>query len=233
MTRLDRWISERTDMSRKEARRCIQRGKVRVDGEVVRQTDARIDHQEVTVEGVTPRSEPPLFVAWHKPFGVLSSTSDPTGRESLATVAGDLLEWGLHPVGRLDADTDGLLLFSRDGQLTQRLLHPKRAVIRTYIAQVENLPAPDLKLRLANGVMTSDGKVIADLRRADGHTLVVSVTEGKHRMVRRLLANSGHPVQTLRRLSYGAIALGELPPGAWRVPTPDELAWSRKLLGRD
>jgi len=169
-------------------------------------------------------------VAWHKPFGILSSTSDPRGRSSLATVAGELLEWGLHPVGRLDADTDGLLLFSSNGQLTQRLLHPKRGVVRTYIAQVENLPAPDLKARLAAGVQTSDGTVIADLQRADGHTLVVSVTEGKHRMVRRLLANSGHPVQTLRRLSYGAIQLGDLEPGTWRLPSPEELTWAQALL---
>jgi 23S rRNA pseudouridine2605 synthase len=230
MMRLDRWVSEYTDMSRKEARRCIQRGKVRVDGEVVRQTDVRIAEQSVTIDGVTPRSTPPLFVAWHKPFGVLSSTSDPRGRPSLATDAGDLLEWGLHPVGRLDADTDGLLLFSRDGQLTQRLLHPKRAVVRTYIAQVENPPEPDLKARLAAGIKTSAGVVMADLKHADGQTLKVSVTEGKHRMVRRILANSGHPVQTLRRLSYGAIELGDLEPGVWRLPSEEELAWAKDLL---
>ena len=230
MTRLDRWLSERTSMSRKQARRCIQRGKVTVDGVVVRQTDAPIHAQEITVEGVALRSEPPLLVAWHKPLGVLSSTSDPSGRPTLGSHAEELLAWGLHPVGRLDMDTDGLLLFSRNGQLTQRLLHPKRGVVRTYLAHVENLPQPELKATLANGVPTSDGVVVARLERMTGHELIVSVTEGKHRMVRRLLANAGHPVTTLRRLAYGAITLGELEAGAWRPLSTDERAWAEGLL---
>jgi len=157
---------------------------------------------------------------------VQSTVGDPYGRPSLTTVAGDLLDAGLHPVGRLDAETDGLLLFARDGAVTQHLLHPKRAVPRVYVATVSPPPDPvALAARFAAGVSTSEGTFTADLRACDGDRVTLAVTEGRHRMVRRMLANAGHPVTKLRRIAFGAFELGDLPPGAWREPNDGERAW--------
>jgi 23S rRNA pseudouridine2605 synthase len=170
---------------------------------------------------------------FHKPVGVQSTVGDPYGRPSLSTVASDLLDLGLHPVGRLDAATDGLLLFARDGAITQHLLHPKRAVPRVYVATVS--PAPDpaaLAERLAAGVATSEGTFTAELRACDGDRVTLAVTEGRHRMVRRMLANAGHPVVALRRIAFGAFELGDLAPGAWREPTEEERAWLHRSVNK-
>lgn len=128
----------------------------------------------------------------------------------------------LHPVGRLDAETTGLLLFSRDGQLTQRLLHPRRGVPRRYVAGVETLP-PDLHERLTTGVGTSDGTFTAEDICISDHDVTLTVREGKHRMVRRMLANAGAPVLTLHRVSYGAVQLAPLAEGEARALTPAEV----------
>jgi pseudouridine synthase len=166
---------------------------------------------------------PPRLAVFHKPLGVHSTVEDDQGRPSLGTAASELLALGLHPVGRLDADTDGLLLFSADGALTQRLLHPRRAVPRVYVATVEPAPGPTLPDVLRAGVQTADGVFTAEVLALDGARVRLSVTEGKHRMVRRMLANAGHPVVALRRLSYGPIALGGLPAGEWREATAAEI----------
>lgn len=166
----------------------------------------------------------PRLALFHKPLGVHSTLRDPQGRPSLATAASELVQLGLHPVGRLDAETDGLLLFSSDGALTQWLLHPKRAVEREYQATVAPEPDETLAERLAAGIRTSDGIFCARVLSQEGATVTLVVTEGKHRMVRRMLANAGHPVLALRRLRYGPFVLGALPAGAWRKATEEELA---------
>jgi 23S rRNA pseudouridine2605 synthase len=132
-------------------------------------------------------------------------------------VASELLDLGLHPVGRLDADTDGLLLFSADGALTQRLLHPRRAIPRTYLATVEGSPGDALRAALAAGVRTADGVFGGEVLSIEGDQVTVRVTEGKHRMVRRMLANAGHGVVALRRLAYGPFVLGDLAVGGLAV----------------
>ncbi|MEQ1567206.1 MAG: pseudouridine synthase [Myxococcota bacterium] len=223
--RLDRWIANRTGASRRIVDRAIRAGQVTVDGVEVRDAGAPVGPEaKITVDGEPLPEPPPRLALFHKPLGVHSTVGDPHGRPNLEGAAADLVDRGLHPVGRLDAETDGLLLFSSDGALTQWLLHPRRQVVRVYRAVVEGAPAPELGGRLAAGIDTADGTWAAELRSVDGQVLVVAVTEGKHRMVRRLLANAGHPVVELRRLSYGPFILGDLAPGGWRVPTETEWA---------
>ena len=125
-------------------------------------------------------------------------------------------------MGRLDAETTGLLLFSRLGGLTQWLLHPK-AVKRRY--ERGSKGTSQLIQRLAKGVETSLGTFSADVESVDGDLVRLGVREGKHRMVRRILANSGHPVVHLHRISYGAFELGDLDEGSTRPAHPDELSW--------
>ena len=136
-------------------------------------------------------------------------------------------------MGRLDADTSGVLLLSSEGTLTQRLLHPRHAVIKRYEAHVEGEPDPAVLTRqLAEGVQTSLGTHPAVVEHVEGSRVVLTVTEGKNRMVRRMLANVGHPVTGLRRLAFGTIELGELGEGATRAVTDDEGRWLEGLLGR-
>lgn len=170
--------------------------------------------------------EVPLFLMYHKPEGVHSTMKDNLGRPDLSGVLPEAWMGELHPVGRLDAETTGLLMFCADGKYTQRLLHPRRAIEREYVAQVEGeVHEAELRETLAAGVKTSDGVVCADVVEAADTTVRLIVREGKHRMVRRLLANVGHPVVELHRVRYGEFVLGGLQPGQWRALELEESAW--------
>jgi 23S rRNA pseudouridine2605 synthase len=230
----------------------VRQGRVRVEGKVVKSPSEKVPADAVvTVDGLVV-SAVPLLMAYHKPLNVLSSMGDPVGRPSLKEVVP--LSWermGLHPVGRLDADTTGLLLFSSNGALTQRLLHPSGRVEREYRAVVEgDATRPELRGELSAGVETSDGTfpaVLLDAQLLDGNAagagggearpavtsvVRVMVTEGKYRMVRRILANTGHPVLDLHRVRYGAVVLDELnlAEGEFAEVTSEATVWAQSLL---
>ncbi len=226
--RLDRRLVALGLGSRREVGQAVRRGRVTVDGVSVLDPATHVpDGAALTWDGASVAA-PPVLVAWHKPVGVLCTVDDPWGREGLAGVLPPA--WAaLHPVGRLDQDTSGLLLFSGDGGLTQRLLHPRRAVPRTYEAGVEAVPA-DLVPRLRGGVATADGTFTATSVAVHGVTVTLTVTEGKHRMVRRMLANAGAPVRTLHRVAYGPVVLGALPVGEARALTESEVAAVREAV---
>lgn len=236
MPRLDKLVADRSTLGRREARVRVRQGRVQVQRageEPARVKDpgkAVPESASVFLDGLLLRV-PPELALFHKPVGVVSTTSDPRGRPCLGDpdVAGDLLAMGLHPVGRLDADTDGLLPFSRHGAWTQHLLHPRHAVEKVYTATVEGALQADIEAALAAGVRTSEGVHTARLVELEPELarITLAVTEGRHRMVRRMLANLGHPVVSLRRLSFGAMDLGELPAGSWREASPQELQWLR------
>ncbi|MCB9682261.1 MAG: rRNA pseudouridine synthase [Alphaproteobacteria bacterium] len=225
--RLDRVMVARGLGSRTQAARLLAQGRVRVDGVVVR--DAKTDvPEDVTVWLDDVAHAPaPVLVAWHKPVGVLSTVRDPWGREGLEQALPAAWRAALHPVGRLDQDTSGLLLFSGDGALTQRLLHPRRAVPRTYEATVAVDPPADLATRLSEGVSTGEGVVVAHVDAIDGRRVRLTVHEGKHRMVRRMLHNAGASVVTLHRVAYGPVQLGALQVGA--VAVVDDATLARVL----
>ncbi|MFN3202780.1 MAG: pseudouridine synthase [Bradymonadia bacterium] len=223
--RLDKLLAERGLGTRKEVRRFVKKGLVAVDGEPVKDVSMHVpDGAEVTLNG-EPVLAPPPVVIYHKPNGVVSTTEDPWGRPCLGTEMASYLALGLHPVGRLDAETTGLMLFMQDGTITQRMLHPKYAVEREYLARVENVPDDRLVQTLAAGVETAEGRFAADVLAIEGDVVRLVVREGKHRMVRRILANSGHPVLDLQRVRFGEVRLGDLPEGDARLPTEAEAAW--------
>lgn len=194
----------------------LRQGRVHLEGVVVRDPRHPVSEDVVVAVDGVESTPPPRLVAWHKPVGVLTTVRDPWGREGLDQALPPALRL-LHPVGRLDKDTSGLLLLSSDGGLTQWLLHPKRALPRTYEAEVDRDPPVDLAERLAAGVATAEGVHVATVASVQGRTVRLTVTEGRHRMVRRLLHNAGASVLALHRLAYGPYALGTLAPGAWRV----------------
>lgn len=209
--------------SRREVERLIRRGAVSVDGQKVTDPAARwLAGTSITCEG-REIFLPALMLAWHKPAGILTAVRDPWGREGLDTALPAEVAAMWHPVGRLDQDTHGLLLLSRDGAWTQHLLHPRRAVEREYIARVDGRPGPELGAILARGVQTTEGVFPATLVSVEHDRVRLIVREGKHRMVRRLLANTGLPVLDLQRIRYGTVTLGDLAAGAIREVTGDEL----------
>ena len=233
--RLDKLLAERGVGSRKDVDRLIRSGAVTVDGELVGKAGAKLKVPWLSapeVDGIA-YPPPPLLAAYHKPLGVVSSMRDERNRPDLSAVLP--LGWRtLHPVGRLDADTTGLLLFCRAGELTHKLLHPKFEVEREYIAVVENpIDEAALGATLASGVSTiEDGAelvVPAQLVSVEGQAVTLTVTEGKHRMVRRILANAGHPVVELHRVRYGEIVLGDLGQGESAAVEGEPLEWALGL----
>ena len=215
--RLDRIISKRGGYSRKIATKMIRAGRVQVDGILCKDAKTHFSEESlIEIDGHALRKHVSVYV-YHKPSGMLSTTEDPMGRPCV----GDVLPHRYHIVGRLDMETRGLLLLSSDGALSQRLLHPKRAVEREYLAWVEGSPTLELKTILSKGVETSLGMAHAQVCSVEGNCVRLVVTEGRNRIVRRMLHNAGHSVLDLQRIRFGPVLLDELEEG-WMEPISQE-----------
>ena len=216
--------------SRRHCEELIGEGRVEVDGEIVRRYGARVDpeRQVIRVDGRRiPVRQDLVYLALNKPAGVLSTMSDPHGRRTIAEFVGDRPERFFH-VGRLDFDTEGLLLLTNDGELAHRLAHPRYGVLKTYLAEVTGPVRRDLGRRLQTGVALEDGVVTVDrfrvVERAGLRVLVqLTLHEGRKHVVRRLLAAVGHPVSRLVRTDVGPLGLGSLRPGGVRPLTTREV----------
>jgi 23S rRNA pseudouridine2605 synthase len=196
-------------------------GRVTVDGEIVTRLGTTVDPARAVIRVDGARLPPPgdhVYVAAHKPLGTVSTMSDPQGRPTLAELVADRPERLFH-VGRLDTDTDGLILLTNHGELAHRLAHPSYAVDKTYVAQVTGVMRSAALRRLPARV---DAVRIRDAQ--GGRTLVeLTIHEGRNRIVRRMLDAVGHPVQRLTRVAFGSVRLGTLRPGQTRDLTRDEL----------
>ncbi|HEX3751626.1 MAG TPA: pseudouridine synthase [Streptosporangiaceae bacterium] len=216
--------------SRRHCEELIGEGRVEVDGETVRRFGARVDpeHQIIRVDGKRiPSREDLVYLAFNKPAGVLTAMSDDRGRPTITDYLGDRAERLFH-VGRLDYDTEGLMLLTNDGELANRLAHPRYGVLKTYLAEVPGPVPKDLGRRLMTGVELDDGVATADRFRVverSGNRVLVEITlhEGRKRIVRRMLAETGHPVRRLVRTDVGPVRLGRTKPGAVRKLTTAEI----------
>ena len=216
--------------SRRACEALIAAGRVEVDGQVVTELGVRIDpaRQVVHVDGVRVNlDESRVYLAFNKPLGVVSTMNDDLGRVSLADYVGNRDERLFH-VGRLDADTEGLLLLTNDGDLAHRLQHPAYGVAKTYVARIPGPVPRDLGRRLREGVELEDGPAKVDsfkvVDSAPGKAMVeVVLHEGRKHIVRRMLDAVGHPVETLVRVQVGPIRLGDLKSGRTRRLTADEV----------
>lgn len=221
--------------SRRACDALIAEGRVLVNGAVAA-PGARIDpdRDEVRVDGSRVSvSQRLTYLALNKPIGVVTAMRDADGRQ---TVGGLMpAELRVNHVGRLDADTEGLLLLMSDGDLAHRLTHPSYRVPKRYLAEVTGRVSPADLRALRRGVELDDGPASADVARvvqqAGGRALVeVTVHEGRNRVVRRMLAAAGHPVQRLVRLAVGPILLGELRSGRWRHLQRQEVESLQRLV---
>ena len=216
--------------SRRHCEELIGAGRVEVDGQVVRRFGARVDpeNQLIRVDGKRiPARQDIAYLAFNKPRGVLTAMSDDRGRKTIVDFIGDRAERLFH-VGRLDYDTEGLMLLTNDGELAHRLAHPSYEVAKTYWAEVTGPVPRDLGRRLQAGIELEDGVAVADrfrvLEQSGGRTMVeITLHEGRKHIVRRMLAEAGHPVSRLLRTTVGPVKLGNLRPGSTRDLTTKEI----------
>ncbi len=226
--RLDRLLGHMGFGSRKEIRALLKAGRVTVDGAVVTDPGLLVDPQgsAVAVDGRPVGFRRHFHVLLHKPSGVITATEDPRQPTVMDVLPEALRRRDLVPVGRLDKDTEGLLLLTTDGTLAHRLLSPRWHQPKRYLARVDRPLEPADQEAFAGGVALEDGYVTlpARLEILSPHEGVVTVYEGKYHQVRRMFAARGKRVLYLKRLSMGPLSLGDLPRGAARWLTPDEVA---------
>ena len=240
--RLAKHLAHAGVASRRAAEGLIAAGSVSVDGEIVRDPAREVDERnrvEVAGELVGGPEERVVYVL-HKPVGVLSTARDTHGRQTVVELIEEPRR--LYPVGRLDADSSGLILLTNDGALAERLTHPRYEVPRTYRVRVAGGPVGERALRaLRGGVQLEDGPTApARVRRmvptrgtgeGEGEELELTIREGRNRQVRRMCEAIGHPVLALRRVAFGPLRLGSLQPGAHRRLGEEELRELREAGG--
>ena len=242
MERLDKIISATGKKSRREVREMVRQGRVLVDGKPAPAADMKVDPQTAVIllDGEPLGYEKFTYVMLHKPAGVLTATEDRRQETVLDLLPPELRRRALSPVGRLDKDTEGLLLLTNDGQLAHRLLSPKSHVDKAYYARVDGALEPGDIAAFAAGMTLGDGLecLPAGLEILSPTEALVTLREGKFHQVKRMLAARGKPVLYLKRLSMGRLRLDPaLAPGAWRMLTEEErsalnLSLSETLLDR-
>ena len=242
--RLQKYLAQAGVSSRRGAEEMIRQGRVRLNGDVVREMGVRVAAGDrVAVDGREVAPEPARWILLHKPPGYVTTREDTHGRPTVY----DLLPTGLRTlfhVGRLDLDSEGLLLLTNEGGVANRLMHPRHGVDRVYVVDVVGRLEPAQRAALLEGVELDDGVARAHavevLQRAaasggagaEPHTRVrVTMREGRKREVRRLFDAVGHPVRRLVRERLGPIELGDLAPGEWRELERDEVEALRRIEG--
>jgi 23S rRNA pseudouridine2605 synthase len=231
--RLAKHLARAGIASRRGAETLVADGRVTVDGAVVTDPARDVTGQEtIAVDGEAVRDFGARVVyALNKPAGVVSTARDTHGRRTVVDLVASAER--LYPVGRLDADTTGLILLTNDGDLAYALTHPSFEVPRTYRARVEGRPDERALRALREGVELDDGRTApARVRRIGAHELELTIHEGRKRQIRRMCAAVGHPVLALRRVAFGPLRLGELEPGHTRQLTAAEVQRLRQAAQR-
>ncbi len=233
--RLQKYMATAGVASRRASETMVAAGRVTVNGETVTDPARDVtDADEVRVDGRPIRvgeSEARVVYAVHKPAGVVSTASDPQGRTTVVSLV--RVAARLYPVGRLDAESTGLILLTNDGELAHRLTHPSFEVPKTYRARLDGSPITDAKIRaLRSGVTLEDGRTApARVRRIGAradNAIELTIHEGRNRQVRRMCEAVGHRVRTLSRVSFGPLELGNLAVGTSRRLSPAEVETLRR-----
>lgn len=238
MERLQKVMARAGIASRRKCEKMIAEGLVKVDGEVVTAPGTRVDlaKQRVEVAGKVISAQPPAcYILLYKPAGFVTTVYDPQGRKKVTDLLPDV-RTRVYPVGRLDYDTEGLLLLTNDGELAHALTHPRYHVPKTYLALVKGVPVPAVITRMREGLLLEDGltapaEVVLKGRKEGNALLEITIREGRNRQVKRMCENIGHPVLKLKRTRIGPLDLEGLIPGQYRCLTPDEVRKIKKLVG--
>ena len=238
--RLQKFLARAGVASRRGSEDLMTAGRVSVNGQVVTELGSKVDPKVdmVCVDGREVHLEDDfVYLMLYKPKGYLTTMDDPQGRPCVAQLVPRDLYPGLYPVGRLDKDTTGLLLFTTDGDMGQHLLHPKHHVDKTYQAHVDGVPDEVDLARLSGGIMLDDGltapaRVRIVAKRPDGSSdIELVIHEGRKRQVKRMCSAVHHPVLDLHRSSFGPLELVDVEEGSWRLLRDDEVASLREAAG--
>ena len=237
--RLQKLIAGTGLSSRRKAETMIAAGRVTVNGKVVTElgtkADAAKDHIKVDGRLINPK-QPPTYIMLNKPAGFVTTMSDPEGRPTVH----DLLRGvkvRVYPVGRLDYNTEGLLLLTNDGDFAHLVTHPKHEFPKTYLAKVKGVVDDSAIAELEGGIYLDDGKTaparIKKVRKEEANSwLEITIHEGRKRQVRRMFDRIGHSVIKLKRIRTGNLSLGDLPEGSWRHLSADEVKALRETAGK-
>ena len=229
--RLQKIMANSGVASRRKCEELILSGRVTVNGKVAGVLGTKVNPQKdiIKVDGRKITAEKrKIYIMLNKPRGYVTTALDPEGRKKVTDLVKDL-DGRIFPVGRLDMDTEGLLLLTNDGELAYRMTHPKFKVKKTYHVKIEGLPTEENLIRLAEGIELEDGMTaparLTVLRTEKDKTLVeITIREGRKRQVRRMFDQIGHRVIHLKRVRFGPLSLGRLKKGSFRELTPRELA---------
>ncbi len=236
MMRLQKFLANAGVASRRAAERMISEGRVSVNDEIIREMGVQIDEEydSVKVDGVAVKSaEKKYYIMLNKPVGFVTTVSDDKGRPTVMDLVSDISA-RIYPVGRLDYDTEGLLLLTNDGDLTYRITHPKHDIAKTYVAEVTGNISMDTILQLRRGVMldgqkTSPAEVEVVGATQYGTKVEITIHEGRNRQVRRMFEALGCIVKKLKRTKEAGLVIGHLPLGKWRKLSESEVNMLKKI----
>ena len=237
--RLDKAIAMQGSLSRSEVKTLIRKGAVTVNGQVVKNADFGVDFDSdtVAVQGKELSLSMHIYLMLNKPKGYISSVKDEKGRKTVVDILSDVEE-RIFPIGRLDYNTEGLLLLTNDGEFMNKLLHPKYEIGKTYVARIDGIINIEDLDKLANGVKLEDGKTApADVyldsinKTLKESRVEITIYEGKNRQVRRMFKALGYEVKALKRIAFAGLTLSKLKRGEYRKLTETELLRLRKKIG--
>lgn len=230
--RLQKYMADCGVDSRRKCEQIILGGKVKVNGKTVTELGVKVtDNDKVEVNGelIKPVTKK-VYIAMNKPVGYVTTVSDEFGRPTVMNLVEDEIFTRVYPVGRLDFDTEGLLIMTNDGDLTYKLTHPKHVIFKTYVAVLNEVPQPKDIERLKKGVMVDGRKTQpAKLNWLKDNVIEISISEGRNRQVRKMFEAVGYEVISLQRISVGNINLGNIPLGRWRHLVPAEISYLKSL----
>lgn len=235
--RIHKIIARSGVTSRRKAEKLIQEGRVKVNGVVVSELGTQIDPHNTVIEidGIPlTSSENKIYLLLNKPRGYITSTSDPEGRPTVLQLIGNVQE-RIYPVGRLDYDTEGLLLLTNDGQFAQILQHPRHQVERTYLVKVKGFPSQTKIEKLQQGIFIEGVKtnkaIVRGVRRLQKNMwLEIVLREGRNRQIKKMFDAVGHEALRIIRTQFGPIHLKDLPTGSYRFLTRKEIEAIRNLI---
>ena len=230
--RLQKFMADCGVASRRKCEELITQGKVKVNGIKVTELGTKVtDNDEVTVNGQPIKKVfKKYYIALNKPVGYITSVSDEFDRPTVINLVEDEIHTRIYPVGRLDFDTEGLLIMTNDGDLTYKLTHPKHSIYKTYVAVLNDVPHPKDIERLKKGVVI-DGKKTQQpkVNWLRDNVVEISISEGRNRQVRKMFDAIGYEVVGLQRISVGNLTLGNIPLGRWRHLSNAEINYLKSL----